>query len=159
MTTFNFEAGILDDVSWRILEELQRDARISFSELGRRVGLSSPAVAERVRRLEEVGVIEGYQARINLASIGLTMTVVIRVSTYDNHASDKLAESVQHIPEIIECHKVTGDDCYIMKAAVSSVQHLEKLLDLLKQKYCNRITTSIVLSSPVEQRMITHDGD
>lgn len=153
MTTLNFEG--MDEVNWRILQELQLDARISFSELGRRVGLSSPAAADRVRRLEEAGIIEGYQTKINLASIGLPMTVIIRASTHDNHASDKLAECVQHLPEILECHKVTGDDCYIMKAAVSSVQHLEKLLDTLKQKYCNRLTTSIVLSSPVEHRMIT----
>lgn len=153
MTTLNFEG--MDEVNWRILQELQLDARISFSELGRRVGLSSPAAAERVRRLEEAGIIEGYQTKINLTSIGLPMTVIIRASTHDNHASDKLAECVQHLPEILECHKVTGDDCYIMKAAVSSVQHLENLLDTLKQKYCNRLTTSIVLSSPVEHRMIT----
>ncbi|MBZ0309389.1 MAG: Lrp/AsnC family transcriptional regulator, partial [Anaerolineae bacterium] len=110
MNTLNFE--VMDEINWRILEELQQDARISFSELGRRVGLSSPAAAERVRRLEEAGIIEGYQTKINLTRLGLPMLVIIRASTHGNFASEKLAECVQHLPEILECYKVTGDDCY-----------------------------------------------
>lgn len=155
MKTLNSE--LLDEVSWKILEELQCDARISYSELGRRVGLSSPAVAERIRRLEDDGVIEGYHAKVNLVQVGLEMLVIIRLSTYDSQTFDRLNACIHTFPEILECHKVTGEDCYIMKAAVRSIPHLEKLITDLK-RYARQITTSMVLSSPVTHKVIVNGG-
>src|SRR5215475_9659074 len=120
----------LDDTDWRLLQALQADARLAYSELGRRVGLSPPAVAERVRGLEEAGVITGYRAEVNLEKIGLPLLTFIRVAT-DERTCGKFGNVVKEIPEVLECHRVTGGDSYIVKAAVSSVQHLEDLLNRL----------------------------
>lgn len=143
---------LLDSVGWAILRELQLNARIPFSELGRRVGLSSPAVAERVRRMEDAGIICGYHTKINLERVGLPMTAIIRISTYPGK-SPHTAALVRDIPVILECHKVTGSDCYIMKAAAASVEDLERLIDRLAS--CGQVTTSLVLSSPVADRVIS----
>jgi Lrp/AsnC family leucine-responsive transcriptional regulator len=149
MTTLNFTE--IDNVGWAILRELQVNARIPFSELGRRVGLSSPAVAERVRRMENAGIIKGYRAEIDLAAVGLPVRAMVRISLFGtrNERSDALLQS---LPEILECHRVTGDDCYIMKVAVSSVDHLSDLLDELGRH--GQITTALILTSPVEGRLL-----
>ncbi|HZS77224.1 MAG TPA: Lrp/AsnC family transcriptional regulator [Ktedonobacteraceae bacterium] len=142
---------LLDETGWRILQELQENARLSFSELGQRVGLSSPAVAERVRRLEDAGIITGYRAEINLAKIGYPMPAIIRMSTQGDMCS-RFASFAKDIPEIQACYRVTGTDSYIMRVVVSSVEHLESLIDLL-EKY-GTITTSMVLSTPVSRRNV-----
>jgi Lrp/AsnC family leucine-responsive transcriptional regulator len=153
MTTLNFEVNdkLLDDVGWAILKELQHNARIPFSELGRRIGLSSPAVAERVRRMEDAGIIKGYRAEIDLAAVGLPVRAIIRIALFGtrNGRSDAM---LQNMPEIIECHRVTGDDCYIMKVAVTSVDHLSNLIDQLATH--GQVTTALVLSSPVDGRLL-----
>ncbi len=134
-----------------ILRALQQDARISFSELGRQVGLSSPAVAERVKRLEEAGIIQGYRAIINQESLGYPITAYIRIST----TADKLIEAdkmSKEIPEVLECHHVTGSDVMIIKVAVSSIRHLEEFISQLSR--FGQTTTSIILSSPVTSRIL-----
>lgn len=151
--TLNLQANTrLDDTDWHILEELQANARISFSELGRRVGLSSPAVTERVRRMEDVGVINGYQARIDLARIGLDIIAFLTLKSYPGQ-SDHAGEAIKGKAEVLECHKITGVSCYIMKVAVESVQHLEKVVDYMARY--GEVTTSVVLSSIVEGCTIT----
>jgi Lrp/AsnC family leucine-responsive transcriptional regulator len=146
----DFEA-VLDDVNWQILGELQLNARVSYSELGRRVGLTSPAVAERMRRMEEAGIIEGYRAVVNLERVGLPLLAMIRLAT-DERMCAQFSALVKDIPEVLECCRITGGDSYIVKVAVRSVRHLEELLDRLMPY--GQTVTSLVLSSPVTHRLI-----
>lgn len=140
---------LLDDIGKQILRILQEDGRISFNELGRKVGLSSPAVAERVRRMEEAGIILGYRAMVNYAAVGHPIMAYVRQATPSTNLvqSDELAKS---IPEVLECHHVTGNDGVILKVAVSSVGHLEDIVR--KMGACGMTTTAIVLSSPIPSR-------
>jgi Lrp/AsnC family transcriptional regulator, leucine-responsive regulatory protein len=147
---------LLDDTGWHILEALQENARISFSELGQRVGLSSPAVAERVRRMEDAGIITGYRAEVNTAKIGYPITVIMRMNSQGEKCT-RLNVFVREIPEILECYRVTGEDCHIMKVMVSSVEHLESLIDRLSEH--GQVTTSIVLSTPVTSRIVTRAAE
>jgi len=143
--------GVLDAIGWRILCELQENARISFSELGRRVGLTPPAVAERVRRLEEAGIIAGYRLDLNIERLGLALLAMVRLAPR-NASPSEIKQAVAGMQEVLECHHVTGEDCYILKIAVPSVRELEGLLERLL-KFGNT-TTSIVVSSPVTGRVI-----
>lgn len=141
----------LDRIGWKILRELQRDARLSYAELGRRVGLTTPAVIERVRKLEDAGVIRGYRVEIDPAKVGLPITAFIRMSISGIDYSEiiKVAEESN---EILECHRATGGDSFIMKVAVADVGHLQTLIDRLTPYGIT--TTSIVLSSPVPRKII-----
>lgn len=142
---------IMDETGWRILEELQENARISFSELGRRVALTPPAVAERVRRMEETGVIAGYRAQPAHDRIGLPITAFIRWTAMGNDCA-YLGEVAKDIHEIVECHRVTGEESYVVKVVVRSVAHLEELIDRLMPY--GETKTSVVLSSPVTHRAL-----
>jgi Lrp/AsnC family transcriptional regulator, leucine-responsive regulatory protein len=139
----------LDDANRRLLAELQADARLSFAELGRRVGLSPPAVAERVGRLEEAGVITGYRTEIDPRAIGYTLGVVIRIRPAPRELP-KVAELAQRTPEVVECHRITGEDCFFMKAYVRDVEHLEELIDQFV--VYGQTTSSIMQTSPVPVR-------
>ena len=141
---------VLDDINWEILRALQDDARLSYSELGRRVGLSSPAVVERVRRMEEAGIITGYRVELNLEKLGYPIMAFMRVVSPPGQYSN-ISSSFTTFPEVLECHRVTGSDDYILKVAVSSVAHLESLIDHLEH---SQVITLIVLSSPVKRRTI-----
>jgi Lrp/AsnC family leucine-responsive transcriptional regulator len=143
----------LDDVSWQILEALQEDARISFSELGRQVGMSPPAVAERVRRMEDAGIITGYHAAINLEKVGFPITAFIRINA--GEYCSRVGFAVQDVPEVIEYHRVTGGDSGVMKVVVSSVAHLEQVIDRLNT--IGTTITSIVLSNPLSGRVISRE--
>ncbi|MGG6297349.1 Lrp/AsnC family transcriptional regulator [Leptolyngbya sp. AN02str] len=141
---------LLDDIGWDLLDALQEDARLSYRELGRRVGLSSPAVVERIRRMEEAGIITGYRVELDLSKLGFSIIAFMRIeATPGNFAN--LADRLKAMPEVLECHRVTGSDDYIAKVAVSSVTHLEALLDRFTE---SQLTTLIVLSSPVTRRAI-----
>ena len=143
---------LLDPKALRILGELQRDARLPFAELGRRVGLSTPAAAERVRRLEESGVIEGYEARINPRALGLEVTAFVRIRvTGAETLARKLSRLAGELSEVLECHRCTGDESFILKVRVASVAHLERLIDRLTP--FGMTSTALVLSSPVERRL------
>lgn len=144
---------LLDDVGRKILQELQQDARISYAELGRRVGLTLPAVAERVRKLEEAGIIVGYWTELNLEKVGLPITAFIRVATPNEILGGQLMATVRGLPEVLECHRMTGGDSYLLKVGVSSVQHLERLIR--KITLFGQPTTSIVLSSPISHQPVT----
>ncbi len=142
---------LLDEIGWKILRELQENARLSYAELGRRVGLSIPAVTERVRRMEDAAIITGYHAEVNPERVGLPITAFIRMNIVGD-LTMKLTALLKELPEITECHRGTGGDSFIMKVNVASVHHLEKLIDRLLPY--GTTTTSIVLSSPVAKRFI-----
>jgi Lrp/AsnC family leucine-responsive transcriptional regulator len=138
-----------DVTNRRILAELQEDGRLSLAELGRRVGLSPPAVAERVQRLEREGAITGYHAKVDPRALGYALTTVIRIRPAPRQIP-KVAELARDTPEIVECHRITGEDCFFMKANVRDVEHLEELID--RFVLFGQTTTSIVQSSPVPGR-------
>jgi Lrp/AsnC family leucine-responsive transcriptional regulator len=139
----------LDDVNRRLLGELQRDARTSLAELGRRVGLSAPAVADRLQRLEEAGVVLGYRAELDPRALGYALSAVIRIRPAARQLA-KVAELARESPEVVECHRITGEDCFFMKLHIRDVDHLEQVLDRFIPY--GDTTTSIVQSSPVPAR-------
>ncbi len=143
---------LLDPLGWKLLVELQTDARISFAELGRRVGLSTPAVAERVRRMEDEGIIRAYRAEIDPSSVGLPITAFIRMSIVGNVLA-KLTERVHAMPEIVECHRGTGEDSFILKVNVVSVEQLKDVIDRLTP--FGTTSTSLVLSSLIERNLLS----
>lgn len=124
-------------------------ARLTLAELGRRVSLSSPAVAERLQRLEQSGVITGYGANIDPRALGYSLSVVIRIRPAPGQLGN-VAELAQQTPEVVECHRITGEDCYFMKAHVRDVLHLEEVID--RFAVLGQTTSSIVQSSPVPVR-------
>ena len=148
------EAALLDATNRLILHELQQDARLSLAELGRRVGLSSPAVADRLQRLERDGVITGYRAQVDPRALGFALAVMIRIRPAPRQIA-KVAELARATPEIVECHRITGEDCFFMKAHVRDVEHLEEVIDRLA--VFGQTTTSIVQSSPVPGRGVDLD--
>lgn len=148
------EAGDLDEVDLRLLGELQADARLSLAELGRRIGLSAPAVAERLQRLQSDGVILGYHARIDPHALGLAIAAVIRVRPLPRRLQE-VAETARNSPEVVDCRRITGDDCYVMTAHVRSVEHLEELIDRFNVD--GQTVTSVVQSSPVPPRGLPLD--
>lgn len=142
---------LLDAKGWAILRELQLDARLSFAELGRRVGLSTPAVAERVRNLEAAGIVTGYRAEVDPKKLGRPILALVRLSVVGD-VLQRVTALVRAMPEVLECHRGTGEDSFSLKAAVASVAHLEALIDRLTP--FGTTSTSLVLSSPVERRVI-----
>jgi Lrp/AsnC family leucine-responsive transcriptional regulator len=134
----------LDAKDYAIIEALQEDGRIPLSELGRKIGLSQPAMSERVRRLEERGVITGYGARINPAALGLNMMAIIRLKTAHEHIRACLKQ-FNELPFIVEMHRVTGDDCFVLKAIVPAPEYLAKIVDAIGR--FGAVTTSVVLQS------------
>jgi Lrp/AsnC family leucine-responsive transcriptional regulator len=134
-----------------LLQEVQQNARLSLAELGRRVGLSSPAVADRLERLEEAGVITGYRAEVDPRALGYELAVVLRIRPAPRELK-KVSELAQRTPEVVECHRITGDDCYLMKAHVRDVDHMEEVID--RFAIYGQTTTSIVQSSPVVRRSL-----
>ena len=140
---------VLDPTDRQIIAELARDARISFAELGRRVSLSSPAVTERVRRLEQLGVITGYRAQIDPRALGYALTAIVRVKPAVRQLS-KIAELAADIPQIEECLRITGEDCFYMKLHLASIEELPSVLD--RFLLYGETTTSIVNATPVPRR-------
>lgn len=145
----NADEGSLDLTNLRLLRELQDDARLTIAELGRRVGLSSPAVSERLQRLEQQGVIRGYRAEIEPRALGLALTTIIRVRPAPGQLQN-VAGLAERTPEVVECHRITGEDCYFIQAHVRDIEHLEELIDHFVA--LGQTTTSIMQSSPVRGR-------
>jgi Lrp/AsnC family leucine-responsive transcriptional regulator len=145
----------LDETNRRILKELQGDARLTMAELGRRVNLSPPAVAERVQRLEKAGVITGYHASVDPKALGFALSAVVRVAP-DARQLQKIPEIARETPEVAECHRITGEDCFFLKLNLRSIDELEEILDRFTPY--GRTTTSIVHSSPVPGRPAPVDG-
>jgi Lrp/AsnC family transcriptional regulator, leucine-responsive regulatory protein len=144
----------LDDTNRRLLIELQRDARLTLAELGRRIGLSSPAVAERLQRLERSGTIVGYRAELDPSALGLPLSAVIRIRPGSGQIQ-RVAEVARETHEVVECNRITGEDCFLIKARLRDVQHLEEVIDRFTP--FGQTTTSIVQSSPVPARPIALD--
>lgn len=140
---------MLDEIDCRVLVELQRNARITATEVGRRVKLSTPAASERLRRLEQAGVITGYHATVDLAMLGFTIQGFVRLKHAGSNYKPFRA-MLAKTPAILECHHITGDDCFIMKIAVKSMAELEALAAGLAA--FGATTTSIVYSTFVTQR-------
>jgi Lrp/AsnC family leucine-responsive transcriptional regulator len=136
----------LDALDYKILVELQANGRIAFAELGRRIGLSTPAVTERVRHMEDAGVIERYIAVVNPAMVGLPLRAFIKI-TVQGDRLPHFNRVAQRVPEVRECHRVTGTESYILQVAVCDLPHLEAVIDSLSPYVATN--TSLVLTSPV----------
>jgi Lrp/AsnC family leucine-responsive transcriptional regulator len=141
----------LDAIAWKLIESLQHNARQSFAELGRNVGLSTPAVAERVHRLEDAGVITGYHASVNMAKLGLPIRVLVRLTIPGGDLQiSRTVTAIKELAEVGRCHRITGDESFVIEAHVVSIRHLEAFIDRLSA--LGATSTSTVLSSPVERR-------
>lgn len=140
---------MLDDIDRRLIEALQDDARLSYRALGRRIGLSQPAVADRVRRLEEAGVVLGYRARVDRGSAGLPITAFLRVTCAGDRfqAIHRLA---RELPAVLECHHVSGEACFMVKVAEASLAGLERTVERFREH--GETVSSVVLSSVVEDK-------
>ncbi|CAN5467551.1 Lrp/AsnC family transcriptional regulator [soil metagenome] len=145
---FDPSALVPDDLDWQILAELQADGRVAFSELGRRVSLSAPAVTERVRRLEAAGIITGYQAIVAPAAVGLPIEAVVRVR--DN--TGRVGKALVDRPEALEAMHVTGEDCWVIRLVVPDMASLELLVEELGR--FGPTTTSLVFSAPIRHRPV-----
>jgi Lrp/AsnC family leucine-responsive transcriptional regulator len=142
---------LLDETGQRILAALQENARLPFSELGRQVGLSAPAAAERVRRMEEAGIIRGYHAHADAAVIGRPVTAFLRLETAATHYPAVIALA-QQMPEVTACHHVSGEDAFVMQVAVADVAALEAAIARFSPYGPTR--TAIVLSTPVDKAVL-----
>src|SRR4051795_4929516 len=141
----------IDRTDWRLLEELQRDGRATFAELARAVAMSPSAVAERVRRLEETGVIAGYRAVVDPERVGLQVMAMVRLR-YPTGNYRPFHALLDSTPEIIEAHHVTGEDCFVLKVLARSMRHLEEITGRISG--LGSVTTSVVYSSPLPGRPI-----
>jgi Lrp/AsnC family leucine-responsive transcriptional regulator len=144
-----YEANLLDAINLRLLKELQGDGRLGMAELGRRIGMSAPAVAERVQRLERAGVIVGYRAELDPRALGFPVAAVVRVRPAPGRLQ-RIPEVAREVPEVSECYRITGEDCFLMKLHLRSIDDLEDVLDRFTPY--GLTTTSIVHSAPVPHR-------
>ncbi len=150
MKRLGYQNGMLDAVDRKILTLLVENARTTTAELARAVGLSAPSVAERVRRLEEAGVIGGYTAEIAPEAVGLPISVWLRIRPVPGQL-EKVVEIIRDIPEITECDRVTGEDCFLARAHLASVAEMERIIDrIIPHAMTN---TSVIQSSPVKRRL------
>jgi Lrp/AsnC family leucine-responsive transcriptional regulator len=150
MKRLRYQNGGMDAVDMKLLGALVADARISIAELARLVGLSAPSVSERIRRLEEAQVINGYTVTINPKAVGLPLAAWLRIRPIPGQLQ-KVAEILQGLPEIVECDRVTGEDCFVARAYLETVEELERLIDkVIPYAMTN---TSIIQSSPVARRL------
>jgi Lrp/AsnC family leucine-responsive transcriptional regulator len=141
----------MDITDHKIIEFLQKDGRISMKDLGKIVGLTSPAVSERVKRLEEAGVIEGYKAIVNPDALGRVIKAFIHISLPNDKYKTFIEEANQD-PRIVECHHVTGDDCSVLKVIVKDMYELENVIDSIKT--IGSTKTSVILSTPIHAKSI-----
>jgi Lrp/AsnC family transcriptional regulator, leucine-responsive regulatory protein len=143
------DGAVLDDTNRAILAVLDGDPRASLVEVGRRVGLSAPAVRERVSRMEESGVIRGYRLDVDPAALGLPVAAWVRIRPSQGQLP-KVAQLAADIPEVSECHRISGEDCFLLKVHVPSIDALESVLDRLLIH--GQTTSSFVVSTPVPPR-------
>jgi len=142
----------VEDLDRQIVELLVKDGRMSYTDLGRATGLSTSAVHQRVRRLEQRGVIRGYAAIVDPESVGLPLTAFISVKPFDPSAPDDIADRLADVPEIEACHSVAGDENYILKVRVATPIELEDLLARIRSRAGASTRTTVVLSTPYESR-------
>jgi Lrp/AsnC family transcriptional regulator, leucine-responsive regulatory protein len=146
---YDSEENLLDDVNLRILAELRDSPRLSMAELARRVGMSAPAVTERVQRLQQMGVIAGYRLDIDPAAVGLPVTAFARIRPMPG-SLPKIAQLAAELPQVTECYRITGEDCFLLKLHAPAIDQLEAVLD--RFLVYGNTTTSIVVSTPVPRR-------
>ena len=149
LSAYDHEEGLLDEINLRILTELQDSPRLPMAELARRIGMSAPSVTERVQRLERAGVIAGYRLDINPAAVGLPVTAFTRIRPMPG-SLPKIAELAAELPEVTECYRITGEDCFLIKLHAPAIEQLEATLDRFLAY--GSTTTSIVVSTPVPRR-------
>jgi Lrp/AsnC family leucine-responsive transcriptional regulator len=154
LTAVSGSEASIDAIDRKLIGELQADGRLTLAELGRRIGLSPPAVADRLRRLERTGVITGYGVDVDPRALGYTLGAIMRIRP-TARLIPKVAELARETPEVVECHRITGEDCFFMKLHVRDVQHLEQVIDSFI--LYGQTTTSIIQSSPVARRGPTVD--
>jgi Lrp/AsnC family transcriptional regulator, leucine-responsive regulatory protein len=145
----------LDAIDWAILEAIQRDARISYSELGRRLSLSAPATQERIRKLEDAGIIKGYHASLDLEALGLPIRALVALDG-SCRESEVFIQAIEEFPQVLQCHHVLGDTCFYLVVAVPTMKELEILLTRLKK--FGETSTTVILSSPLEHAFISAEN-
>jgi Lrp/AsnC family leucine-responsive transcriptional regulator len=148
----SYDANVVDDRDLEIIAALQEDARATYADVGRRVGLSPSSVHERVRKLEETGVIRSYRAVIDPETVGLFVTALVAVIPLDPTQPDDLPERVEDFPEVEDCFSVAGESNYVVKVRVRTTGHLEELIRRLREKGQVQTRTTVVLSTPFEHR-------
>jgi Lrp/AsnC family leucine-responsive transcriptional regulator len=151
----SYDTQLLDSVSLRILAELEANARLTLADLGRRIGMSPPAVAERVQRLERAGVIVGYRAEIDPRALGYGVAAVVRVRPAPGQLR-RIPEVAAETSEVVECYRITGEDCFLMKLHLRQMDDLEDILDRFTPY--GLTTTSIIHSAPVPRRPLPLDA-
>lgn len=142
----------LDETDRKIIEILQEDGRISMKDLGKLIGLTSPAVSERIKRLENCGIISGYKAIINPDALGRNIKAFIHISLPGSQSYAEFLENAKNDPRIVECHHITGDDCSLLKVLVSDMRELENVIDSIKK--IGSTKTSLILSTPIQAKSI-----
>jgi Lrp/AsnC family leucine-responsive transcriptional regulator len=143
---------VLDSRDLEIIAALQRDARATYADVGQRVGLSASAVHERVRKLEQAGVIIGYRALVDPRALGLSVTALVSASPLDPTQPDDLPDRVREFPEVEDCYSVAGEANYVLKVRTKTTGHLEELIRRLREKGNVQTRTTIALSIPFEER-------
>lgn len=144
----------VDELSLKILAALQKNSRLSYSQIGRQVGLSAPAVAERVKKMENLGIIKGYTVDISKDNLGIDLVAFMKISIPGIHAH-QMARAIDiavKCPEVIECHRITGSDDLIIKTILTSREHLREILDTFAP--FGQITTSIVIASFIDNNYV-----
>jgi len=147
--------AMLDETNRRLLRELHANPRITMSALGRIVGMSAPAVTERVQRMERDGVITGYRVEVDPAALGLPVSAFTRVRPAPRELS-KVAELAASLPQVSECHRITGEDCFLIRVHAPTIQELEETLD--RFLLYGQTVTSVVVSTPVPRRPLSLDA-
>ena len=140
---------LTDPRNLQLIRLLQEDPRANIAELARRIGMSAPSVKERLTRLEEAGVIRGYRLELDPGALGWPITAFVRVRPMPGQLS-KIAELAASMPEVAECHRITGEDCFILKVYLASIESMDSILD--RFLVFGQTTTSLVQSSPVPLR-------
>jgi Lrp/AsnC family leucine-responsive transcriptional regulator len=145
---------VLDERDLAIVSALQEDARATYADIGRRAGLSASSVHERVRKLEQAGVIRGYQAVVDPHALGLDVTALIAVTPLDPTQPDDLPERVEEFAEVEDCYSVAGEASYVLKVRTGTPDRLEELIRRLRDKGGVQTRTTVVLSIPFERRAL-----
>jgi Lrp/AsnC family leucine-responsive transcriptional regulator len=146
--------SLLDPTNRRLLAELEADARVSVAELGRRVGLSAPAVGERIARLERAGVITGYHAALDPRALGYDLAAIVRIRP-NSRELRRIPQIAAETPAVVECYRITGEDCFFAKLHLRSIDDLEPVIDRFTPY--GQTTTSIIHSAPVPRRSLPLD--
>ena len=149
----------IDELNWKILSSLQSNSRESFSSIGRKIGLTSPAVAERVKKMEDTGILEGYLAKVSHNKVGYQLKAIITLKAFMGKLKPFL-EKVKTMDEVVNCYRITGNENIIMEVVLRDQFHLEKFIDMLIQygeTRTNIILSDVISDAPITRRKISGD--